>query len=302
MQADAAILRNMPGEPAGNTVLEGNNLSSNQWPALREFPMRFSILLLAWSCMVASPQQQSSWERIGELRVNLAHATWASPESLIRDLRSQDKAVRLKALRLVGTDANEEVFADAGPDEIELRYASLGEGRTKQAIVLVEAASYAYAAVAVPSLNAWERIAVFECWCKYEGSTLLDDFVRVEYTYHGIPDLILRASGGGTGLYEQTEARFALEGGEQRKVLSFISRRRTCPVGTNACLYERRWFISGQLVEAKATFEREQNVDWDLADAHNFKAITCTAYKWDASSFTDMRAGAAHPCKYEPSK
>jgi hypothetical protein len=264
--------------------------------------MGFPILLLTWSCMVASAQQQSSWERIGELRVNRTHAAWTSPESLVRDLRSQDKGVRQKALRLIGTDANEEVFADAGPDEIELRYASLGGGRTKQAILLVEAASYAYAAVAAPSLNAWERIAVFECWCKYEGSTLLDDFVRVEYTSHGIPDLVLRASGGGTGLYEQTEARFALQDDKQRKALSFISRRRTCPVGTDTCLYEHRWFISGQLVEAKATFEREINLGWDLADARSFKSITCTAYKWDAASFTYVRSGAAHPCKSEPPK
>jgi hypothetical protein len=264
-------------------------------------PMRFPILLLAWWCMVASAAQQPSWERIGELRVNRTHAEWTSPESLVRDLRSQDKAVRLKALRLVGADANEEFFADAGPDEIELRYVSLGEGRTKQAIVLVEASSYDYAAVAVPSLNAWERIAVFECWCKYED-TLLDDFVRVEYTNHGIPDLIIRASGGGTGVYEQTEARFALQGGEQRKVLSFISRRRTCPVGTDTCVYEQRWFRSGQLVEANATFESELNVDWDLAIARNFKSITCTAYKWDAASFAYKRSGAAHPCKYETPK
>lgn len=252
--------------------------------------------------MLAAAPQPSSWERIGELRVNRTHAAWPSPESLVREMRSQDKAVRLKALRLVGTDANEELFADAGPDEIELRYASLGEGRTKQAIVLVEASSYAYAAVAVPELNAWERIAVFECWCKYEDFTLLDDFVRVEYTYRGIPDLILRASGGGTGVYEQTEARFALQGGEQRKVLSFISRRRTCPAGTDTCLYEQRWFRSGQLVEAKAGFEGGLNADWDLANARNFKSITCTAYKWDAASFTYMRSGAAHPCRYKPPK
>jgi hypothetical protein len=263
--------------------------------------MRFAILLLAWSCMVAFAQERSSWERIDDLRVNHTHAAWTSPESLVGDLRSQDKAVRLKALRLVGTDANEELFADAGPDEIELRYASLGQGRAKQAIVLVEAASLVYAAVAVPSLNAWERIAVFECWCKYE-ETLLDDFVRIEYTRHGIPDLILRARGGGTGLYEQTEARFALQGVEQRKVLSFTSRRRECPVGTDTCLYERRWFRGGQLVEAKAEFKSEQNVDWALADARNFKSITCTAYKWDAASFAYLSSGAAHRCKSEPPK
>jgi hypothetical protein len=252
--------------------------------------------------MVASAAQQPSWERIGELRVNRTHAAWTSPESLVRDLRSQDKAVRLKALRLVGTDANsEDLFADAGPDEIELRYASLGEGRIKQAIVMVEASSYAYAAIAVPSVNAWGRIAVFECWCKYENR-LLDDFVRVEYTYHGIPDLLLRASGGGTGLYEQTEARFALRGGEMRKVLSFVSRRRECPVGTDTCLYERRWFKNDQLAEAKAALASDVNEDWELTDARHLKSITCTAYKWDATRFAYTRSGTAKPCKYEPAK
>lgn len=255
--------------------------------------MRCPILLLAWSCMVASAPQQSFWEQVGALRVNRTHAAWTSPESLVRDLQSQDKAARLKALRLVGIDAHEDLFADRGPAEIELRYASLGKGQTKQAIVLIGASSYAYAAVAVPSLNSWERIAVFECWCKYEGSTLLDGFVRVEYTYHGIPDLILHASGGGTGLYEQTEARFALQGGEQRKALSFISRRLSCPVGTDTCLYEHRWLRGDQLVEAKAT-QKELDADWDMADARNFKSITCTTYKWDAGSFTYICAPAPH--------
>jgi hypothetical protein len=261
------------------------------------------ILLLAWRSMLAAAPQQSSWERINDLSINGSHAAWRSPESLVGDLRSQDAAVRLRALQLVGIDASSaEFIADVVPNEIELRYASLEGGPPKQAIVLVGAFPYAYAAVAVPSANAWERIAVFECWCKYEGLTLLDDFVRVEYTDHFTPDLVLRASGGGTGLYEQTEARFALKGGELRKVLLFISRKRDCQVGTGACLYERRWFTGGQLVEAKAKFDIEVNLDWNIADAHGFKSITCTAYSWDAGRFTYIRSGAAHPCRYEPPK
>ena len=140
------------------------------------------ISLLALASAVAAAPEQSSWARIGALRLNSAHAAWTSPESLVRDLRSQDAAVRLKALQLVGIDASRDFIADAVRDEVELRYASLEGGHPEQAIVLVEASSYAYASVAVPSANAWERIAAFECWCKYEGSTFLDDFVRVEYT------------------------------------------------------------------------------------------------------------------------
>jgi hypothetical protein len=55
-------------------------------------------------------------------------------------------------------------------------------------------------------------------------------------------------------------------------------------------------------VEAKTTFESGLNIDWDLADARDFKSITCTEYKWDAASFRYMRDGAARPCKSEPPK
>jgi|HubBroStandDraft_1064217.scaffolds.fasta_scaffold93445_2 hypothetical protein len=272
----AVILENMPSKRAVTTL---------------------PILLLTCLSTVATAQQQPSWERIDDLRLSRSHAVWKSPEALVEDLRSQNTAVRLKALRLVGIDANlEDLMNDAVPAEIELRYASLEGGHPQQAILLVEASSHAYASLAVPTANAWERIAVFECWCKYEGTTLLDDFVRVEYTYHFIPDLVLRASGGATGVYEQTEARFALKGGELRTVMSFISRRRVCQ--SNTCLYEHRWFISGQLVEAKANLDSsELNLDWNFADAHGFKSITCTAYNWYATSFKYIRSGAAHPCK-----
>ena len=93
-----------------------------------------------------------------------------------------------------------------------------------------------------------------------------------------------------------------MRGGELRKVLSFTSRRRECQVGADQCLYEHRWFRRGQLVEAKTTFESGLNIDWDLADARDFKSITCTEYKWDAASFRYMRDGAARPCKSEPPK
>jgi len=172
------------------------------------------ILMLAFFFAVGAAQERSSWERLGALRLNFAHAAWTSPETLVSDLRSQNKVVRRNALEIFGIDANGDFLAEAGPNEIELRYAPLSGGSAQQAIVLFESASLAYAAVAVPLADSWERIAVFECWCKYENS-LLDDFVRVDYTYHGIPDLVVRASGGGTGMYVQTEARFALFKGWQ---------------------------------------------------------------------------------------
>jgi hypothetical protein len=263
--------------------------------------MRITVLLVAWSCVIASGQPGNEWERIGDLRINRVHATWKSPESLVADLQSTDRAARLDALRLAGAESNEGYLAEVAPNEVELRYASLDAPQTKQAIVLFESLSYVYAAVAVPSLDGWERIAVFECWCKYEGSTFLDDVVRVEYGHAGA-ELVARASGGGTGIYRQTEARFALRNERLEPLLSFTRRERSCPAGTDSCSYQLRSFVGGELIEAKATFGNQVTVDWDLVSLRNSKPPACTPYKWDAVNFKYTPSGPAHPCKYEPPK
>jgi hypothetical protein len=267
--------------------------------------MGFRVLALVAFSVTMFAQQRPSWERIGALRLNRAPATWTSPESLVRDLRSGDKAIRLKALRLLGADSEAEYLADGSANEIELRYASLGESPTKQAIVLFAEAARAYAAIATPLPGTWKRVAVFECFWQYEESPILNDFVRIEYTDHRDfspgGELVVRTRGGGTGLVEETEERFWLHEGEFRLALSFVNRRDAVVVGSgDRTAHERRLFRNNQLVDAKAAVTFELENEW--RHGRNFNLFTCTPYKWDSANFKYAPSGAAHPCKYEPPK
>lgn len=129
-----------------------------------------------------SVRQLKAITEIGGLEINHEHAAWPSPESIVRDLRSPSEDVRLKALEAVrvpkalmhramyssNPDGTPKVNGSVAirPEQIELRYAALGSDETQQAVVAVQVSQYAYAAVATPKGNGWERIAQFSCWCK----------------------------------------------------------------------------------------------------------------------------------------
>jgi hypothetical protein len=268
--------------------------------------MGFRVLMLTTISVRLFAQQSPFFpERIGMLGVKRSPATWKSPESVFQDLRSGDDAIRLAAIHLLG--ANEGLYGKGEPRASDLRYVIVGRDALNVAVLTVESQSNEYAAVAVLTAGSWKRVAVFECWCKYE--TPLKDFVHVTESYDDGPELqiIARASGGGTGLYEQTEARFGLRNGALKDVLSFVRRRRSCNAGE--CDYERRWFDGNQLIEGSrpslkfrtddASTFREQLLGWEVDDS-SVRSFTCTPYKWDAASFKYVRSGTAHPCKYEP--
>ncbi len=261
--------------------------------------------------MTASAQQKFFPEQIGDLGVKRDPATWSSPEGVVHDLRSKDAAVRLKAMRLVGV--NEDFFSTGGtPAEIDLRYTTFGFDDQTVAVIAVEQSSFQYAAVAILSAGTWSRLGVFECWCKYEAP--LDDFVHVAPVVSGERlelQIMVRASGGGTGKYEQTEAWFRPRNGILEPVLSFTSRQRSCELPSEPCTYEHRWFDGNQFIEGKnpamkfaehnaGTF-RGHLLGWAVED-NALKSLTCTPYKWDAVNFKYMPSGPAHPCKYEPPK
>lgn len=181
-----------------------------------------------------------------------------------------------------------------------------------------------YAAVGVPTPKGWMRAAVFSCWCKYEmnaGQDTLREFVQLRPApLTGAPttparfELVLRASGGGTGIYTQDEAHFRMGNAELRRVLAFVSRFRTgCVLGESPYCedLEHRFFYTasvqnkpgGILVEAKTNFNTEDNQDVtiesrlpDLADRH-FRTATCRPYLWDQEAFRYRPAGPAKACE-----
>lgn len=252
------------------------------------------IALLPCLSIAAALGQSPASERVGTLRINRTRVTWSSPESLVRDLRSNDDQIVLRATHLLGVD--EKFFA---PDDIELRYVEFGPGRLKYAIILTSGLNEAFAAIAAPKGETWERFTVIGCFCQYGGEQL-DHFARVDFS--GVPgdlakDLIIMARAGGTGIVVDTEVHFRLRGENLQPVFSFVSRKDAHVFGPGGgSLHERRWFEDGQLVEETATVKDNDFGDWKSIDDRNFKSKICRPYKFDDANFRYIPSGPAKAC------
>jgi hypothetical protein len=185
-----------------------------------------------------------------------AHVAWPTPETVVRDLRSEERGIRTNALKLLGLPVEQAIHFD-GVDQIDLKYVALGEDSEQQAVLCVQRDSLTYAAVVAPHGSGWERIALFECWCKYDTDNALGRFVQIHPTADGRNELVVHDSGGGTGLYEQTESHYRVRHADIRRVLSFESRRRSCP-GEGPCEIRVRWFSDKTLVEARGTIDPDK--------------------------------------------
>ena len=253
----------------------------------------------------------------GYISVVRDHVRWVSPEEVVRDLRSKDEKVRLGALERLGfTDeqAHTTVWSQTSdshvigkvvltPDQVRLTYAALGEDATQQAIFAVEvdAVAQMFVAIATPVQGGWERVAAADCWCKYDlGGDALGEFVHVENLREPAEptrfQLVIRASGGGTGLYKQDEGHFVMHGGELRRVLLFTSRHLSCDP-MSLCTIERRWFYpvfavgsyGGVLVEGTGKFPADGQPPalWEVRDLEfgKLQHIEYTNYRWDEEGF-----------------
>src|SRR5690349_9774224 len=140
--------------------------------------MRHARLWIAFFffCSVGSTQQTLNMASPdeGDLVVDSTTATWSSPEAVVSDLRSDDEQLRLRGMDLIGirdegsrhvSKSDQQVL---NVDQVLLRYASLGDDETQQAIVGAEiGGDMAYVAVATRRNTGWQRIGSFSCWCKY---------------------------------------------------------------------------------------------------------------------------------------
>jgi hypothetical protein len=293
-------------------------------------------LFLVLLCVTAAAQEPkpAGAEDTGYLYIKRTHTAWPSPESLVQDLRSRDDDVRLKALRVLGFAEQEthvEIWSQTQPsrrvgqavvtpDRIGMSYAALGEDAIQQAIVAVQAdqKQTMFAALAVPTVRGWERIATFACWCKYDWQNPLTEFVQFKPAPEPGPqspqhfELVVRASGGGTGIYIQNEGHFRVYKGELRLVMTFVSRQLRCsptdPV-PHWCDVEKRWIFAGAvgdamggvLVTARGRFPGDNapealRFSRDLEN-RSLSDITCSTYEWNAKSFQYDPVAATDPCK-----
>lgn len=209
------------------------------------------------------------------------------------------------------------VLATVRPEQIELRYAALGSDDTQQAILAIQVGDQGYVAVATPKANGWELVAQSGCWCKYDMTRFLDELVEiVKAPEQGRFELVLRASGGGSGLSSQSEAHFRLFRGDMKSVISFQSRHADANLheaGTPPAPVfeiERRWFHTdyegrGILVEGKAILKFDNfpaievnTYEGSVRDieSRHLGVLSCRPYKWNSKTFQYEPAGPPSRC------
>jgi hypothetical protein len=301
--------------------------------------MKVALVLLFFTATISPslfPQDdKASWQPdFGSLDVRREPTEWPTPEVLVSQLRSNDDHVRLGALRLMGlTDkaAYHSIWSQTSPstvvgqkllkpDDIRLMYAALGPDSTQQAVIAVldKEGQMALAAVGVPTAKGWKRLAVFDCWCKYDmrsAEDALGQFIQLHPAPEFDPtwpqhfELVFHASGGGTGIYGQNEAHFRVRNGRLVPVLSFVSRReRGCETKTSCDHLEARWFYTsvvqdkpgGLLVTVEGDFNpmSAQKVDWEIRDLQNryLRSAKCESYAWKETAFRYVAVGKSTRC------
>jgi hypothetical protein len=285
-----------------------------------------ALALLGGSVITGQTPNSADFQEFGYLSVEHSRAPWPSPETVTRDLHSTDQTVRLNALKLIGiperlqhkaifstnssptTVIGEEVIT---PDQIDIRFTRLGEDQSLHAVLSVEiSGDMMFAAVASPRGKQWERVAILSCWCKYETRPMRE-FVEIETAAINpegpVQELVARGSGGGTGIYSQSETHFRIRGNRLVSVLSVPSRTISCPMApVQPCTVNFKWFSYGgptdtALVEADDVFDgtAAPNIvfrvrELQLRDATKLK---CTPFAWDPQAFVYKPAGPNAPCR-----
>ena len=138
----------------------------------------------------------------------------------------------------------------------------------------------------------------FSCWCKYESAPL-DTFVEVvkwSYSFEktGQPRqlLLVRGSGGGTGLYERSLGVFALDGFRVRPVFEATEEHRECPWPEADCKLDHAIITFDTRGEPPVLIKQEIHTSMrpdNLGDVENWwvgiPPSSCETYQWDSKMF-----------------
>jgi len=294
--------------------------------------MRVLVLILMLYPLLAVPQiaTQKPEKDLGQLSIDYTNVDWPSPEELVRDLQSTDDGLRIKALHLLGaTDQliHVPVWSQASqthitgtkvvvPDQVALHMARISDGETLVPLIAAELpeGQTMLGAIAIRKNNHWERIAAFSCWCRYETGDALTSFVQFvpsplfsdsDQNY----ELVVRASGGGTGIYTQDEAHFRIRANKLHLLIHFVARERNCnSTGpSRGCELNRRWLVtttvdgkpgailvhaSGRLPETASEIDFRRDVE-----SRFLSDVSCTAYLWNEEELRyEEVAEKPHPC------
>ncbi len=158
----------------------------------------------------------------------------SEPAELVRQLLSAEMSQRIAALEILGVP---ETLGKPPPPgwedftkvvDARVVYANLDEDPELEAIVVFAQGPYAWAAVLDREDDRWYRVALLNCWCKYEADPLARFIELRTLVDPGRRDLIVRDSLGGTGVYWRDAIMYRMKTGSLHEVLRIHEEKRNC--------------------------------------------------------------------------
>jgi hypothetical protein len=196
-------------------------------------------------------------------------------------------------------------------DDARLLFEDLDGDQKAEALLTVE---YGGADVVLIVLkekgDQWYRLPPqeeFSCWCRYESAPL-DTFVEVvdwsnsfEKTSQPRKLLLVRGSGGGTGLYERGLGVFALDGFRVRPVFGTTEERRECPWPEGDCKLDHAIITFRTRGEPHLLITNKIHVLMrpdELRDVESWwvgiPPSSCQTYLWDSKGFKFIESRTAN--------
>ena len=208
--------------------------------------------------------------------------------------RANVQAAALSTLRIPVKFASEArlLFEDLDGDGVAVALLTVDvDGADVLLVVLKRKGDQWYRLPSPPGLS---------CWCKYEKSPL-NTFVELRHWSYEFEKsnqprrlIFVRASGGGTGLYERSVEVFALHGFELRSVFSSTEERRECPWPVGNCELEHEIITIEEddhgEHSALVTHEIRRTIDPDKPGPYEswwagLPVTACNAYTWNSLHF-----------------
>jgi hypothetical protein len=214
------------------------------------------------------------------------------PLTLYRDLMSSSKDERTRTLRRLGDNFSE----IEQPEDTRLYALNLDSDPDLEYVLEAKVAFAATIAwVFKKGPEGWWMVGTFNYSWHWDPNQA-ERFIEFrEIVTYGRKEIIVRDTGGGTGLAETRLAIYRMNNGFLYRVFETTEDRFSNVIGTGMTEYEHRdieYLEAGLIVRLRKHLE-------DGPDHKKPEIRTCSAFTWDAVSFrfAEDKAAAATACK-----
>jgi hypothetical protein len=195
--------------------------------------IRARTLLIAAAIMMLCPATRSLAQT--EPLVDATRKLEPDPVEICRGLLSDSIDERIAALTAVGVAENLRQNPP-GPSyedltavrDVTLIHVRLDDNPDPEVVLTFGQGTYAQGAVFRREGAQWFRVALLNCWCKYERDPLARFLEVRQLVDPRHDDLIVRDSLGGTGVYWRDAVFYRMDNGGLREILRVPEERRNC--------------------------------------------------------------------------